>query len=112
MQKVPPIVIVITRLYDHASQELRNALASGSVSLSDERIKNKVVWLREVATTLTAVYQLEKLRTKDAQPTEMKLPEEQLVKDPALEAARKKTFQPPNTAGDLSGFHSPGGWQP
>lgn len=111
--KIPPIILTLAKLYDHHKQELCTAVAGGVFPLSDPRLKDKLIFLREIASTLSVVYQVEKLRSKDPNP-EMKLPEEQVnSKDPALEAAMKKKFQPTNLHNqgfDPNNF--PGGWTP
>lgn len=111
MQRTPPIIVALARLYDHHKQELCTAITSGQFPLSDNRLKDKVNFLREIASTLSTVMQVEKLRSKDPIP-EVKLPDEQLnVKDPALELRRKNQAPPnPNPGLDLNTF--PGGWQP
>ena len=111
MQKTPPIIVGLTRLYDHHKQELCTAISSGNFPLSDIRLKDKIAFLREIASTLSVVMQVEKLRSKDPNP-EVKLPDEQAnSKDPSLEKKRKdqpQTNMNPNP--DLNSF--PGGWQP
>jgi len=103
-QKIP-IIGILAKLYDYHKRELCLAVENGTIPLSDNRFKEKVSFLKEIASTLSVVYQVEKLRTKDAE--DLKLPDEQIVKDPALEQRRGRPSQPPT---DLRGF--PGTWQP
>lgn len=114
MQRTPPIIVALARLYDHHKQELCNAITSGQFPLSDNRLKDKVTFLRDIASTLSTVMQVEKLRSKDPMP-EVKLPDEQLnVKDPALEQKRKNQPHsgPLNSNPGLDPTNFPGGWAP
>lgn len=113
MQRTPAIIVALAQLYDHHKQELCTAISSGTFPLSDTRFKEKVSFLKEIATTLSVVVQVEKLRSKDASATEVKLPDEQVnVKDPALTKRKGPSMgqPPPNPNIDLNQF--PGGWQP
>ena len=109
-QPIPPNVAMITMLYDSAALDLQSALATKKVSLTDERIKNKVIWLGEVAKTLSNVYQVESMRSKAA------LPPQQKVVDYALLEAQKNKLGHPGIGGQPPGhlgqFPSPGGWTP
>jgi len=109
-QQLPTNVVMLTMLYDSAALDLRNAIATKKVSLTDERIKSKVTWLGEVASALSNVYQVEAMRTKAA------LPAEQKVIDHALVEAQKNKLGHPGIGGQPPGhlgqFPSPGGWRP
>jgi len=112
MQRTPPIIVALARLYDYHKQELCTVVSSGQIPLSDTRLKDKISFLKEIASTLSTVMQVEKLRSKEVNP-ELKMPDEQAnLKDPALDNKRKGSHAPPNTNPnvDLNGF--PGGWQP
>lgn len=107
MQKTPSIVVMLTQLYDHHKQQLCEAMTSGQFPLGDIRIKEKIIFLREVASTLSMVMQVEKLRSKEA--VDLKLPDEQLnTKDPAL----NKKNSVPGTVKPIDFNSFPGGWQP
>jgi len=97
-------------LYDRTAHELREvvtAAAGGgsSIPLHSEAMQNKVRWLGEISKTLSLVYQLEKLRAKDAEVAEG-LPAEKVVEDPAMKQAKKNQ---PGVNQDLSQFS---GWKP
>jgi hypothetical protein len=103
-------IMLLARLYDAAAHELHKALAAQTVTYNDPRIRDKVVWLGDIAKTLSLVYQIETLRTKNQQGTAIELPEQQKVEDPAVKKAQQNQFNPGNPAEDLDSFG--GGWKP
>lgn len=106
-------IVTLARLYDSTANDLQNALATNSITLNDLRIVDKVKWLGEIAKTLSLVYQIETMRAKSTnKESNLALPEEQIVEDPALKKAQKGQFKPNNTPTDLQQFNSPGGWTP
>lgn len=108
------VVIVLARLYDATAHELQQALMSQTITFNDSRIKDKVIWLGEIAKTLSLVYQIENLRAKakDSKGA-VELPPEKVVQDPALKKAKNVggsgQFSQGNSESDLSQF---GNWSP
>ncbi len=100
-------IFMLTRLYDATAQGLQDALSGENIMFNDERIKERVRWLGDIAKTLSLVYQIETMRTKDK---EVNLPKEEIVKDPAVEKAKKNQFNIGDPNQDLSQFGN--GWQP
>jgi hypothetical protein len=107
-------VLALAKLYDATAQGLRETLASQEIMYNDERIKERVRWLGDIAKTLSLVVQIENLRSRENKSVEDTLPpEETSVEDPALKKAQQKqnTFNPGNPNQDLGSF--PGGnWKP
>ena len=107
-------ILVLARLYDATAQGLRDALATQDIMFNDERIKERVRWLGDIAKTLSLVVQIEKLRAKETSDvSELLPPQEPIVEDPAVKKAqrRQNTFNPGNSGQDLNNL-SGGGWKP
>jgi len=111
-RQLPPTrnLYVLAQLYDSTAADLLAALATKSISFTDERIKNKVKWLGDIAKTLSLVYQIETMRTmpKDGS---LALPQEEVVVDPALQKALEHQF-PGHQAGSGPGLGQFPGWKP
>lgn len=111
-------IINLARLYDCIAKELHDAIATGAVSFNDNRIKDKVAWLGQIAKTLSLVYQIEQLRAKPAgKEAGVNLPAEENVEDPAAKRAHhgKMQAQPFTAGGQPHGNdipHFPGKWTP
>lgn len=102
---------MLAYLYDNTAHDLDKALRSGVVLLSDEKIKNQVRWLGDIAKTLSLVYQIESMRAKPKE-NSLALPAEKVnAVDPALKKAQSKQFNP-NAPQNLGQYPSPGGWRP
>ncbi len=107
-------VSMLAYLYDNTASDLYNAIRSQNILLTDSKIKDKVVWLGEIAKTLSLVYQLESMRAKPKE-NSLALPGENIATvDPALQKAQSKQNHNPNMnrPQNLSQFPSPGGWTP
>lgn len=106
-------IAMLSMLYDYTANTLAEALGNcqaGKKSYNDASIKQKIIDLGQISDTLFKVYRLETMRAK-ARDQEVTMPEQQHnIKDPALEAAKKKNFHAkPN---DFSQFGNPGDWTP
>lgn len=99
-------IIILAKLYDATCKELQEALASQTIIFNDNRIKDKVVWLGEIAKTLSLVSQIEKLRGSSSNSVEVP-PEQQAVEDPAVAKAKKGQFKP-----NVQGLGNFEGWKP
>jgi len=103
-------IVMLARLYDSTAADLHAALATKQVAFTDDRIKNKVQWLGDIARTLSLVYQIETMRAKPKEGDSVTLPEEKVVIDPVLQKAQQNLRGP--GSGNLGQFPSPGGWTP
>lgn len=103
---------MLAYLYDHTSHDLYQALSSQKILLTDEKIKDRVKWLGEIAKTLSLVYQVESMRAKPKD-NSLGMPEEKAVQaDPAFTNSQNKSFQTESRPQNLEQFRSPGGWKP
>ena len=104
-------VSMLAYLYDNTANDLYKAIKSQEILLTDPKIKDRVMWLGEIAKTLSLVYQIESMRAKPKE-NSLALPSENIAQvDPALQKAKAKQGQHSQTRQpqDLTQF---GGWTP
>ena len=105
-------IAALAYLYDNTAFDLVKAITSGQVLLSDEKIKNQVRWLGEIANTLSLVYQVESMRSKPKEDS-LGIPAPKVNSiDPALKKSQQTQsgFINPNQPNSMSQF--PGNWRP
>lgn len=89
----------LAHVYDVVANEINDLMATGQISVFDNRLKEKINWLHDVAKALSLVYQIEKLRGSQ----DISLPPASSDAKDTIQAP-KKAQQRPNPFGD--------GWRP
>jgi len=94
------ILPALAKLYYGVSNEVSSVKKKKKIAYNDVQLKEKIRWLGDISKTISLVYQIEKLRSKDQKSPEM--PEIKDTKDPKLKDVDE---------GNAPGTFGPG-WSP
>ena len=87
------IMSALAKLYYGVSNEVSTVIASGKIAYNDVQLKEKIRWLGDISKTLSLVYQIEKLRSKEQ--TNPDIPEVKDTEDPVLKNVDKGSAPDP-----------------